>query len=110
MPKSASPEPQSAEATEVESLAMGNREDFDREPVYPTYAMRTMVDPLADDPYNCQVRGMRQKADCKDSLAAASPPAMRHCIHQSLIARDANAKTFGNLIQSTRSWDQKFLW
>jgi hypothetical protein len=53
MPKSASQEPQSAEATEVESLAMGNREDFDREPVYPTYAMRTMVDPLADDPYNC---------------------------------------------------------
>jgi len=51
------------QSAEIESLARGNPVDFDHEPVYPTYAMRTMVGPLADDPLQQSGEGHETVAD-----------------------------------------------
>jgi hypothetical protein len=60
----------------AESLARGNPEDFDREPVYPTYAMRTMVGPLADNPLQQSWEGHETVADedphCQTAAAIQS--------------------------------------
>ena len=53
------------QSAEIESLARGNPVDFDHEPVYPTYAMRTMVGPLADDPLQQSGEGHETVADGK---------------------------------------------
>ena len=57
-------------------MARANPVDFDREPVYPTYAMRTMVGPLADDPLQQSGEGHETVADgdphCQTAAAIQS--------------------------------------
>ena len=57
-------------------MARANPVDFDRESVYPTYAMRTMVGPLADDPLQQSGEGHKTVADgdphCQTAAAIQS--------------------------------------